>query len=116
MWWGKQVSWALLLWPQFPHLQDEANYSPQLVGLLGSLVRASSVVSNSFVTPWTVARQALLPMGFSRQELWSGLPFSPPGGLSDSGIKPTSPASPAVAGVFFVTGPSGKPLGSLKGV
>ena len=58
--------------PQFPHLQDEANYSSQLVGLLGSLVRASSVVSNSFVTTWTVARQAPLPMRFSRQEYWSG--------------------------------------------
>ena len=32
-----------------------------------------------FVTPWTVARQALLSMGFPRQKYWSGLPFSPPG-------------------------------------
>ena len=34
-----------------------------------------------FVTPWTVARQAPLAMGFSRQEYWSGLPFLPPGDL-----------------------------------
>ena len=37
-----------------------------------------SVISDS-VTPWTVACQAPLSMGFSRQEYWSGLPFSPPG-------------------------------------
>ena len=43
-----------------------------------------------FVTPWTVALQAPLPMGFPSQEYWSGLPFPPPGDLSDPGIKPKS--------------------------
>ena len=43
-------------------------------------------------TLWTVARQAPLFMGFSRQEYWSGLPCSPPGDLPDAGIKPVSPA------------------------
>ena len=37
-----------------------------------------SVLSKSFVTPWTVALQAPLSMGFPREEFWSGLPFSPP--------------------------------------
>ena len=41
---------------------------------------------------WTVACQAYLSMGFSRQEYWSGLPFPPPGDLSDPGIKLISPA------------------------
>ena len=41
-----------------------------------------------FVTPWTIAHQALLSMGFSRQEYWSGLPFLPPEDLPDPGIKP----------------------------
>ena len=45
-----------------------------------------------FVTPWTVARQAPLFLGFSRQEYWSGLPYSPPGDLPDLGIKPGPPA------------------------
>ena len=54
-----------------------------------------------FVTPWTVAHQASLPMGFSGQESWSGLSLPPPGDLPDPGIKPTSPASPALAGRFF---------------
>ena len=49
-------------------------------------------MSNSFVTPWTVARQASLSMGFPRQEYWSVLPFPSPGDLPDPGIKPASPA------------------------
>ena len=40
-----------------------------------------------FVTPWTVAHQAPLSMGFSRQEYWSGLPFPPPGDLPHPGIE-----------------------------
>ena len=49
-----------------------------------------------FVTPWTVASQAPPAMEFSKQEYWSVLPFSPPGDLSDPGIKPASPVSPAL--------------------
>ena len=43
-----------------------------------------------FATPWTVARQAPLSIGFSRQEYWSGVPCPPPGNLPDPGIKPAS--------------------------
>ena len=56
-----------------------------------------------FVTPWTLARQPPLSMGFSRQEYWSGPPCPPPGDLPNPGIKPTSLASPALAGGFFTT-------------
>ena len=45
-----------------------------------------------FATPWTVACQAPLSMGFSRQEYWSGLPFPSPGDLPNPGIEPGSPA------------------------
>ena len=45
-----------------------------------------------FATPWTIAYQAPLSMGFSRQECWSGLPFLSPGDLPNPGIKPGSPA------------------------
>ena len=45
-------------------------------------------MSNSFVTPWTVARQAPLSMGFLRQEYWSGLPFPSPECLPDPGTEP----------------------------
>ena len=44
-----------------------------------------------FATPWTVAHQAPLSMGFSRQEYWSGLPFPSPGDLPNPGIEPGSP-------------------------
>ena len=54
-----------------------------------------------FATPWTVACQAPLPMGFSRQECWSGLPCLLPGDLPDPGIEPASLMSPALAGGFF---------------
>ena len=45
----------------------------------------------TLVTPWTVAHQAPLFMGFSSQEYWSGLPFPSPGDLPKPGIKPGSP-------------------------
>ena len=54
---------------------------------------AVGLVTNScltLVTPQTVARQAPLPMGFSRQGCWSGLPFPAPGDLPDPGIRPGS--------------------------
>ena len=53
--------------------------------------------------PWTVAHQAPLPMGFSWQEYWSGLPFPTPGDLPDPGIEPVSLVSPELTGGFFTT-------------
>ena len=67
------------------------------------------VVSDSFATPWIVALQAPLSMGFPRQEYWSGLSFLLPRGLSNPGIEPTSPA---LAGRFFTT----KSLGKLSSI
>ena len=54
------------------------------------------------MTLWTVALQALLSMGFSRQEYWSGLPSPPPGNLPDPGIEPASLMSLALAGEFLM--------------
>ena len=51
-------------------------------------------MSNSFATPWTIAHQALLSMGFPRKEYWGGLPGPFPGDLPDAGIEPASPAFP----------------------
>ena len=51
-----------------------------------------------FATPRTVASPAPLSMGFSKQEYWSRLPFSPPGDLNDPGIEPPSATSPTLAG------------------
>ena len=69
--------------------------------------------------PWTVARQAPLSMGFSRQEYWNGLPFPPPGNLHNPGTKPMSLMSPALAGGFLtnsvIRGRSGK-YKAIKGI
>ena len=64
-----------------------------------------SVVSDSFVTPWTVAPKVPLSMGFLRQEYWSGLPFPfpPSGDLPHPGIEPVSLMSSALAGSVFTT-------------
>ena len=56
-----------------------------------------------FATPCTVAHQAPLCMGFSRQECWSGLPCPPPGDLPHPGMEPMSLTSFALAGGFFTT-------------
>ena len=56
-----------------------------------------------FATLWTIACQAPLSMGFSRQEYWSALPCPPPGDLPDPGIEPLSLTSPALAGGLFTT-------------
>ena len=66
-----------------------------------------------FQTLWAVSSQAPLPMGFSRQEKWSGLPFSPPGDLPNPGVKPVSSAFPALAGRFVTTEIPGKPIWEL---
>ena len=52
------------------------------------------------VTPWTVASQTPLSIGFRRKEYWSGLPFPPPEALPDPGIELESPA---LAHGFFMT-------------
>ena len=66
------------------------------------------------MTPWTVARQASLSTGFSRQEYWSGLPCPPPGGLPHPGIESMSLMSFALAGGFLTTEPPGKPYSGVR--
>ena len=67
-----------------------------------------------FVTPWTVAHHAPLPMGFSGQEYWSRLLFPTPGDLPNPEIKVASFSSPALAGRFFTTSLPGKPFNKYK--
>ena len=59
------------------------------------------------VTPWPIACQTPLSMGFPRQEYCSGLPFPSPGNLPDPEIEPLFPS---LAGRFFSAEPPGKPL------
>ena len=63
-----------------------------------------------FAIPWTVVLLIPLSMGFSRQKYWSRLPSPTPRDLPDPGIEP---ASPTLAGGFFITEPPGKPQRGL---
>ena len=62
-----------------------------------------------FATPWTVAHQAPLSMGFSRQEYWSGVPCPPPGDLRDPGVESRSPKSLTWQAGSLPVEPPGKP-------
>ena len=89
-------------WAQWPTLPDHSPLQRvpgkairviqmSFVSLLKVKKWSRSVVSNS-ATPWTAACQAPLPMEFSRQGYWSGLPFPSPGDIPDPEIEPRSPA------------------------
>ena len=90
------------LWGHTESDTTEATYQYQQPVTIFSSVQSLSPV-RLFETLLIIAHQAPLPMGFSRQEHWSGLPCPPPGDLPDSGIEPTSLTSRALAGRFFTT-------------
>ena len=70
----------------------------------GSMLSSFSRV-RLFVTAWTVAHQASLSLGFSRQEYWNGLPFPSPGDLPNPGIEPESLTFPALQAGSLVLAP-----------
>ena len=76
-------------------LQPHGLYSPPGSSVHGICFSSSSLVAKlclTLVTPWMIALQVPLSVGFSRQEFWSGLPFPSPGDLPNPGIEPGSPA------------------------
>ena len=90
-------------WTQVSCIADRhfSIWATSCKNLVKTIVQCSSVQSLSrvwlFATPWTVACQPPLSMGFSREEYWGGLPFPSPGDLPNPGIKPVSPALQAYA-------------------
>ena len=78
------------------------------MGIFSQVTKESEVAQScpTLCDPGTVAHQASLSMGFSRQEYWSGLPFPSPGDLPDPGIEPRSPTLQADA---LTSVPPGKP-------
>ena len=101
-------------------IQKCVRFSPDLmkgVSFLLYLSPTAAVVvvqspshTDSFTTPWTVAHQAPLSIGFPRQEYWSGLPLPCPGHLLNPGIETMSPALQA----FFTTEPPEEPTAVIN--
>ena len=92
-----------------PHQHPHETYTHTPLSILTTKPKGCACVLSHFsrvqlfVTPQTVAHQALLTMGFSRQEYCSGLPFPPSGDLPNPGIKPISFPSSVLADMFFNT-------------
>ena len=85
---------GLACWDSWGHKESDMTERLNWIELTESVSLAQSCPT--LAAPWTVAHQAPLSMGFSRQEYWSGLPFPSPGDLPDPGIKPGSPALQAL--------------------
>ena len=99
---------AFLHFGSFPGPSPQGSrWSPAALGCV--CVRSHFSHIRLSATPWTVACQAPLSMGLSRQEYGSELPCPPPGDLPDAGTESTSLRSPALVGRFFTTRPPGKP-------
>ena len=120
MWVSRKKDVLNICYCSFPHVNKFSKFL--LILKLHTVVSAidlrvcvlsHSVVFNSLWPPWTVACQALLSMGFPRQEYWSGLLFPPPVNLPSPGIEPSSLASPALASGFSTIVLSGKPAVDL---
>ena len=97
-------TWHMLSTVPFLHKRGVEVSCPLLATMKVKVKLLSRV--RLFVTPWTVAYQAPLSIGFSRQECWRGLPFPSPGDLPDPGIEPGSPTLQADA---LPSEPPGKP-------
>ena len=93
-----QPGWNLIFWPD-KIIQNICRNSSYLLVCV-----CVCVCVRARATPWTVAHQAPLSMGFSRQEYWSGLPLPPPRDFPNPGIGPVSPTS---TGSFFIAEPLG---------
>ena len=102
------LPWIILLVLQYPYPCAFHSYTPQNAPASHiTIIKPAWCVCSlgcvrPFSTPWTSC-QALLSMEFSRQEYWSGLPFSSPGDIPDPGIEPKSLESPFLVGGFFTT-------------
>ena len=83
-----QIHQAIKRKSRYPNLKGRGKIDT--ISRLKNESISHSVMSCLFVTPRTIAHQAPLSMGFSRQEYWSGLPFPPPGDLPNPGIEPRS--------------------------
>ena len=109
--------WSSVFLPGHRSFRSTGTQTWLYVGMTGEC-SVTSVISDSFTTPWTVALQSPLSMRFSRQEYWSGLPCPPPRDLPDPEIESACPGSLALQMHSLATEPPRKPLrmtgGALK--
>ena len=89
-------------------IQRKPTYNRQFVVFVAQFLSCVQL----FVTPWTVACQAPLSRGFSREEYWNGLQFLPPGDLPDPEIEPTCAGFPAWQAGSLLLSHLGSPVGS----
>ena len=109
--WSPLLSHSALFTPGNHFYQQKPAVPSTVMGESPTVLFFSrSVISDSFVTPWTVACQAPLSMRFPGQEYWSGLPFPSLGDLPYPGIEP---GSPVLAGGFLTTVPPGRLVKTL---
>ena len=119
--WENEDSWYVKMVSNFSEkqgLEEIANLiNPlrQTVSYLQWLLFHACLLSHFshiqlFETLWNVAHQALLSVGFSRQEYWSGLPCPAPGYIPDPGVEPASLMFPALQADSLPSEPPGKPL------
>ena len=99
---GERAGHLLDAWREKEVPSQELLEFPVMVNLCWAVLSHFSHV-RLYATPWTVAHQAPLSKGFSRQEYWSGLLFPSPGDLPDPGIKTSSLPSLALKGWVFTT-------------
>ena len=109
-------NWGMSRWKKslkVSHLVSKLVFESQESAHRALVIKCACMLScvQLLETPWTIAHPAPLSMDFSRQEHWSGFPFSPPGNLPDQGI---ITASPALAGGFFTTEPPGNLTAAAK--
>ena len=109
------ISLALRLHPSSMDKMTAASHFLPSTDVVSCVVLSCFSRVRLFATLWTIACQAPLSMGFSRQEYWSGLPFCPPGDLPDPDMEPASLTSPALAGgVFTASATWEAPVRSLQ--
>ena len=105
------LEWEIRILSIFRYAWSHVDLKIHLIFLIWKKVKVKSLSHVwLFATPWTVAYQASTSMEFSRQEYWSGLPFSSPGDLSDTGIEPGCPTLQADT---LASEPPGKPIPNI---
>ena len=88
LWWWDQINWNIRVWSRESFIAEPSKENGSLILKTPELTDDFQSLSHVwlFTIPWTIAHQAPLSTGFSRQEHWSELPGPPPGNLPNQGL------------------------------